>query len=529
MMSLENNISFEILYEDGYRLGRVSINNNIENTPCLIQNYEDYLKFGDITIEKPISYLVSETYSRKKYDLTTVPLVQIPFDLPLKEAKKLSSLNKSIISQDEGNCLPIYLTKYKELNQELFEAIPKKPIYFFRRIHDERILLEFYFNLKEKYPSSVFFIDSKDYEIPIFLFLGFDLFLDESNNEKFFNEYISNPLPELVEMYSNGSVNSRKLLRILYREFYNSIESHLRRDFKRSFYIDDISLERPQVKRWREEVIKYYTPSTNFILLLPCSAKKPYRISKSHIKIISALRDILKNRYANLCQLILTSPLGVVPRELEDYSNYDIPVTGHWSQEELNSITELLNSILNKCDDPIIISHFEENSPYLKALENLPFKIIHTGGSIDKLEKIIEENRSVWDYEPIPEYKNKAKKMFSFQFKKELDIPFDYVEKRKSTNLFYDKQNIGIFENKIKVNVKGGELLKDSLWINIDFDLRGDIFSKGVISNSNNIRPGDDVIILKNNKCIGVGEAIVSGETMKNLNRGKVVKVRMRG
>ena len=119
--------------------------------------------------------------------------------------------------------------------------------------------------------------------------------------------------------------------------------------------------------------------------------------------------------------------------------------------------------------------------------------------------------------------------MFSFQFKKELDMPFDYVERRKSTNLFYNKQNIGIFENKIKVNVKGGDLLKDTLWVNIDFDLKGDIFSKGVVSNSNNIRPGDDIIILKNNKCIGVGEAIVSGETMKKLDRGKVVKVRMRG
>ena len=58
---------------------------------------------------------------------------------------------------------------------------------------------------------------------------------------KVFNEYIANPLPELVEMYSNGSVNSRKLLRIIYKEFYSLIESHLRRDFKRSFYIDDIS------------------------------------------------------------------------------------------------------------------------------------------------------------------------------------------------------------------------------------------------------------------------------------------------
>ncbi|NYT04620.1 MAG: hypothetical protein GKC00_07945 [Candidatus Methanofastidiosa archaeon] len=529
MMSLENNLSFEILYEDGHRLGKVSLNSTLENTPFLIKNNMNFLQFGSITIEKPISYLVSETYKREKYDLTTAPLIDIPFDLPLKEAKKLSSLNISITNQNTDDCLPIYLTKYKEINQELFEAIPEKSIYFFKRIPDERILLDFFFRLKEKYPSSLFFINSKNYEIPIFLFIGFDLFLHEENNEHFFKEYLSNPSPEIVEMYSNGSVDSRRLLRILYKEFYDSFEIHLRREFKRSYYIDDISLERPQVVRWRNEIEEYYSPSTDIILLLPCSAKKPYRVSKSHTKIISFLKDFLKDKYSNISQLILTSPLGVVPRELEDYADYDIPVTGYWSQEELDCLSELLLSLINKCNNPVIIAHFGENSPYLKALEKLPFEIFYTKGSLDELKNILERNRSFWDKEPLNEYKAKAQKMFSFQFKKEFNLPFDYQERRKSTDLLFNKKNIGIFQNKIKVNVKGGELIKDSLWVNIDFDLRGDIFSKGIISNSDGIRPGDDVIVQRNNKCIGVGEAIVSGEIMKKLNRGKVVKIRMRG
>ncbi|KYC52392.1 MAG: Archaeosine synthase [Candidatus Methanofastidiosum methylothiophilum] len=528
-MSLENNLSFEILYEDGHRLGKVNLDDRIESTPYILQNNKDYFQFGSITIEKPLSYLVADNYKRSNYDLSTVPLVQIPFDLTIKEAKRLSNLNISIIKEEEGDCLPIYLSKYKELNEELFESIPKKSIYFFKRIADERILLDFYFRLKDKYPSSIFFIDSTNYEIPIFLFIGFDLFLAEENNEKFIKEYISNPLPELVEMYSNGSVNSRRLLRILYKEFYNSFEVHLRREFKRSYYIDDISLDRPQVVRWRKEVEQYYTPPTNIILLLPCSARKPYRVSKSHTKIISFLRDILKDKYPNLSQLILTSPLGVVPRELEDYADYDIPVTGHWNQEELDSLSGLLCSLLIKSNNPVIIAHFGENSPYLKALEKLPFTILYTRGSLDELKSILDANRTLWDKEPLKEYETKAQKMFSFQFKKEFDLPLNYLERRKSTDLMYNKKIIGIFQNKIKVNITGGEIIKNSLWVNIDFDLRGDIFSKGVISNSENIRPGDDVIVQKNNKCIGVGEAIVSGDMMKKLNRGKVVKIRMRG
>ena len=527
-MSLENKFSFEILYEDGHRLGKIHLGDHIENTPYILQDNKDYFQFGNITIEKPLSYLVSETYKTSKCDLSTVPLIQIPFDLPIKEAKILSSLNISIIKEGEGDCLPIYLTKYREINQDLFDSIPEKSIYFFRKIADERLLLDFYFRLKEKYPSSIFFIDSINYEIPIFLLLGFDLFLDKENNERFFNEYLSNPSPELVEMYSNGSINSRRLLRILYKEFYNYFEVHLRREFKRSYYIDDISLDRPQVVRWRKEIEKYYKPSTNIILLLPCSAKKPYRVSKSHTKIITFLRDILKEKYPNISQLILTSPLGVVPRELEDYADYDIPVTGHWNQEELDSLSELLSSILKKCNNPLLIAHFADNSPYLKALKNLPFEIIYSHGSLEELKSILDTNKDLWGNEKIYEYKNKAQKMFSFQFKKEFDLLFDYQERRKTTDLLYDKKIIGTFQNKIKVNVKGGELIKESLWVNIDFDLRGDIFSKGIISNSDNIRPGDDVIVKRNNKCVGVGEAIVSGDTMKKLNRGKVVKIRMR-
>ncbi|KYC45555.1 MAG: Archaeosine synthase [Candidatus Methanofastidiosum methylothiophilum] len=526
---MENNLSFEILYEDGHRIGKVSINNILENTPFILQNRGDYFQFGNITIEKPISYLVAETYPRERYDLTTVPLIQIPFDIPLKEAKRISALNLSIIEDSREHCLPVYLTKYKEINQELLDYIPEKFIYFFKRIPDERILLDFFFKLKFKYPSSIFFIDCKNYEIPIFLFIGFDLFLNEENNERFFKEYMSNPEPELVEMYSNGSVDSRRLLRILYKEFYKSFEPHLRREFKRSYYIDDISLERPQVVRWRKEIEEYYKPPTNLILLLPCSAKKPYRNSKSHTKIISFLREFLKDKYPNLSQLILTSPLGVVPRELEDYADYDIPVTGHWSQEELDSLSQLLCSLLYKCSNPLIIAHFSDNSPYLNALKDMPFEISYTNGSLDELKKILEFNRSLWDKESISEYKTKAQKMFSFQFKKEYNLPFDYIERRKSTDLIFNKKNIGIFQNKIKVNVTGGEQIKDSLWVNIDFDLRGDVFSKGVISNSDNIRPGDDVIIIRNNKCVGVGEAIVSSDIMKKLKRGKVVKIRMRG
>ena len=64
-MLLENKVSFEILFEDGYRLGAVTLGGRTVKTPSLIENVQDYLILGDIKIEKPISYLVEDNYSEK--------------------------------------------------------------------------------------------------------------------------------------------------------------------------------------------------------------------------------------------------------------------------------------------------------------------------------------------------------------------------------------------------------------------------------------------------------------------------------
>ena len=49
---------------------------------------------------------------------------------------------------------------------------------------------------------------------------------------------------------------------------------------------------------------------TDTVVLLPCSARKPYSLSRSHALFAGAVRD-------RAHELIVTSPLGIVPRELE--------------------------------------------------------------------------------------------------------------------------------------------------------------------------------------------------------------------
>ena len=59
-------------------------------------------------------------------------------------------------------------------------------------------------------------------------------------------------------------------------------------------------------------------------------------------------------------EVIITSPLGIVPRELElmyPASRYDIAVSGYWDEDEKKMIQNLLQRYLETCDYEKIIVH----------------------------------------------------------------------------------------------------------------------------------------------------------------------------
>ena len=89
------------------------------------------------------------------------------------------------------------------------------------------------------------------------------------------------------------------------------------------------SLYRPEAVRWRQrmEIMK---PLGDTVVLLPCSMKKPYSNSKSHQKFRKLTRSFQ--------ELIVTSPFGICPRELENtfpIQSYDVSTTGSWSSDEI--------------------------------------------------------------------------------------------------------------------------------------------------------------------------------------------------
>ena len=113
----------------------------------------------------------------------------------------------------------------------------------------------------------------------------------------------------------------------------------------------------PIILDWVDYICNDYSRPNGLddvLILLPCSAKKPYSASRSH----KAFRRAINHSSAH--EVIVTSPLGLVPRDLEEVwpaGYYDIPVTGDWTQDEINRVTKMLDSLVSKNQYRIIINH----------------------------------------------------------------------------------------------------------------------------------------------------------------------------
>ena len=81
----------------------------------------------------------------------------------------------------------------------------------------------------------------------------------------------------------------------------------------------------------------------------------------------------------------------------------------------------------------------------------------------------------------------------------------------------------------ISLTLEGAEVLSQ-LNLNVieigDFDLTGSLFSVGIVSADERIRPGDEVVIRRNGELAGTGVSLMSGSEMADSRRGEAVKVR---
>jgi len=306
------------------------------------------------------------------------------------------------------------------------------------------------------------------------------------------------------------------------------------------------SLLRPEIKRYQKRIIdRYKKPdSAKVLLLLPCSAKKPYSLSKSH-KLFKKMIKISDNSFT-IHEVIITSPLGLVPRELElvyPASSYDIPVTGVWDEDEKKMIRNLLELYLKNNSYEKIIAHIpKEILEFSEDLLNNPIKTCvdhptskkslnclekNLNNHLSKINKINSQKRLIEDFESFASYqfgKNISKILL-----KDCIVRGKYPYKK----IFYKNKQLGmiVFERGlISLTIDGAKRIANSkkYWVEIfdDFTLKGSIFAPGVKDAYNEIRKGDEVIVFQKNKLCAVGVAQMNGEEMKESSYGEAVKVR---
>ncbi len=171
-------------------------------------------------------------------------------------------------------------------------------------------------------------------------------------------------LRELVDQRSFSSAFNVAALRISDDECYGYLEEGYAVNGGRFSCSSTQALKRPDVVRYEERMRDRYVPPQHkrILLLLPCSAKKPYHISKTHRMFSSAIHTGPWDTLVH--EVIVTSPLGVVPRELDAFypaNSYDIPVTGQWKPEEKDRIVRMLRDLVSKGGYEKVISHLGED------------------------------------------------------------------------------------------------------------------------------------------------------------------------
>ena len=291
------------------------------------------------------------------------------------------------------------------------------------------------------------------------------------------------------------------------------------------------SLYRPEAVRWRQRM-EMMKPLGETVVLLPCSMKKPYSNSKSHQKFRKLTRSYQ--------ELIVTSPFGICPRELENtfpIQSYDTSTTGVWSEDEIEETGKLIEKYVKGKEvvanlaggylqsaeaylDDFVNVCVDDRPTSPDSLYNLRMEL-KNHQKVNRREKTLHELRSIAKYqfgengdEFIPD-NVKTKGMYH---KRILS---------NGTQLALLNKDYGLY----KLNLAGGEILKDLEIniVNIDFDLQTNtVFAPGIIKADHSIIPNDEVVVVKDDAVVGVGKAIMTGREMEECDNGIGVKIKHR-
>ena len=320
-------------------------------------------------------------------------------------------------------------------------------------------------------------------------------------------------------------------------------------------YVYAEALRRPEMVRFRARLLERYRPppSKSVLLLVPCSRTKPYRRSRSHRRFLSVLEG---RRAAERVHVVsVSSPIGLVPQELEDVPparHYDIPVTGVWSEPERALVRAGLDRLLAEGAYRSVVVHLDPEE-YAFLRERLP-----PGPSVrwtladdrttsaealaqlgEALSAALGELTPVAGG-PLSVVREELHELASVQFGRaaaeRLFAPPVRLAGRPWFQRITDgrvdlatvREERGLFHLTVAGARKVGPPYPLAVEIDPGLPLTGDLFVPGVRSADPQIRVGDSVVLLRDGTLAAVGEAVLPGPLMTELEHGLAVRVRHR-
>ena len=301
------------------------------------------------------------------------------------------------------------------------------------------------------------------------------------------------------------------------------------------------SREDPLIQNWRRRVSQLHTPPNHqnkVMVLLPCSAKKPYRLSQSHRRFQRAI----PTRGVN--QVMVTAPLGLVPRELEDFwpaAHYDIPVTGDWDIDELQVIREMVRSYASRNKFELVINHsgIDIEIPKIHVIDTRKGESAGSQNSLNNLQEAIEDASKEYCLQNPKESIHRLEKLKSAsRFQHGTDDwlegtkvsgrpPIFRIEKERIQIALWNPRSGRFSFSKAALPILDACNALPRVELISNFDWRGDIFSTNVANAARNIRTGDELLVFQDGTLVGSARAEASEWEWPN-GPGRLAKAKHR-
>jgi archaeosine synthase len=302
------------------------------------------------------------------------------------------------------------------------------------------------------------------------------------------------------------------------------------------------TVRRPEIRRFADRVTSRYRCRFDApLVLVPCSARKPYSESQSHRQ----FQDAIQYRAHTVS---MTSPIGVVPQELEltyPAQHYDAVVTGRWTATETEFVSEVLARYLERNDYPRVVAHVPPEG-YREVVDRAA-----ADAGVD-VEYTVEDHPTTDDSIATLMRTLDGTEKFAREDRREHTVRAiaDYMLGDAAGDALFDDVDLTSRYPKLQVRAPGGEQLATMVpnygvlsftlagarrWVDSgapvhrveidDFVPHGSVLAPGVVDADEGIRVGDEVVV-EGPSAFAVGRAEMHGAAMAESTRGVAVQVR---